>query len=230
MAAYKLLVVDHDFEARESLTLLLERSGYIVYTADNGYGALQLANELHPDLIILDAILPELNGYEVCKEIRKTSYVPIMFISSKDEDRDIVFGLTIDGDDYLTKPFSQNQLIARVNALLRRVMIHSSTPLYHHLIRHSGFEMDLNNRTVSVGGRLISLSSKEFDLLSYMAAFPNTVFRLEHLFQHVWNSDSFGDTRTLMVHISNLRKKIEPDPTNPRYIVTVRGVGYKFLA
>ncbi|TVX92969.1 response regulator transcription factor [Paenibacillus agilis] len=230
MSTSRILVVDDETEITELISLYLRREGFQVIIADNGYDALQLAAEVKPDLIILDILLKSLDGIEVCKEIRKTSNVPVLFISCKSDDVDIILGLTIGGDDYITKPFSPSQLVARVKAHLRRTTLHKSAENNSTLLAYPGLEIDLNSHTVKTNGRLISLSSKEFDLLSHLAQTPNKVFRLEQLYQLIWNSESFGDTRTLMVHISNLRKKIEPDPTNPRYIVTVRGVGYKFLA
>ncbi|EPY07597.1 PhoP family transcriptional regulator [Paenibacillus sp. E194] len=226
----KILIVDDEIEITELISLYLRREGYRVYVADNGYTALQMMKEIEPDLIILDILLKSLDGIEVCKEVRKTSHVPILFISCKSDDVDIILGLTVGGDDYITKPFSPSQLVARVKAHLRRNSL-SAQALQRsaqHRLSYEELEMDLQSHTVTVQGRAVALSAKEFDLLAYLAQSPNKVFKLEQLYQHIWNTESFGDTRTLMVHISNLRKKIEPDPTRPRYIVTVRGVGYKF--
>lgn len=226
----KILVVDDEIEITALLSLYLRREGYRVYVANNGYTALQMAKDVEPDLIILDILLQSLNGIEVCKEIRKTSHVPILFISCKSDDVDIILGLTVGGDDYITKPFSPSQLVARVKAHLRRTSLSAQAWQHsaHHKISFEDLEMDLRSHTVTVRGKAVALSAKEFDLLAYLARSPNKVFKLEQLYQHIWNTESFGDTRTLMVHISNLRKKIEPDPAHPQYIVTVRGVGYKF--
>ncbi|WP_195570827.1 response regulator transcription factor [Paenibacillus sp. 1001270B_150601_E10] len=226
MQELNIVVVDNEIETTSILSLYLTREGYQVFTADSGITALQLIHDIRPDLIILDILLRDLDGLEVCKEVRKTSNVPIMFLSSKNKDEDIIHGLTIGADDYMTKPFSPSQLVARVKAHLRRQQQHPH--LNHHLLSYPGLEIDRRSYTVKVDGSIISLSCKEFDLLCHLAESPNKVFKLEHLYQLIWNSDSFGDTRTLMVHISNLRKKIEKDPANPRYILTVRGVGYKF--
>ncbi|NMM54216.1 response regulator transcription factor [Paenibacillus aquistagni] len=220
-----IVVADHDKETISILSLFLTREGYQVAAADNGITALQLIHDIKPDLIILDTQLHGLDGMAVCKEVRKTSNVPIMFLSSDSKDEAIIHGLSIGADDYMTKPFSPSQLVARVKAHLRR---QQHPHLNHQLLSFPGLEIDRSSYTVKVDGTLISLSCKEFDLLCHLAESPNKVFKLEHLYQLIWNSESFGDTRTLMVHISNLRKKIEKDPTNPRYILTVRGVGYKF--
>ncbi|EJW18236.1 response regulator transcription factor [Paenibacillus alvei] len=230
MSESKILIVDDEIEITELISLYLRREGYRVYVADNGYSALQMMKEIEPDLIILDILLKSLDGIEVCKEVRKTSNVPILFISCKSDDVDIILGLTVGGDDYITKPFSPSQLVARVKAHLSRNSL-SAQALQRstqHKLSFEELEMDLQSHTVTVQGKAVALSAKEFDLLAYLAQSPNKVFKLEQLYQHIWNTESFGDTRTLMVHISNLRKKIEPDPTRPRYIVTVRGVGYKF--
>ncbi|MCY9515860.1 response regulator transcription factor [Paenibacillus apiarius] len=232
MNDFKILIVDDELEITELISLYLRREGYHVFVADNGYTALQMVKEVAPDLIILDILLKSLDGIEVCKEIRKTSNVPILFVSCKSDDVDIIMGLTVGGDDYITKPFSPSQLVARVKAHLRRTSLSSRNypiPLQHK-ITFGALEIDLHSHNVIVEGKSVALSAKEFDLLAYLAQSPNKVFKLEQLYQHIWNTESFGDTRTLMVHISNLRKKIEPDPTQPRYIVTVRGVGYKFQA
>ncbi|UHA76236.1 response regulator transcription factor [Paenibacillus sp. 481] len=229
MTDYKILIVDDEVEITELISLYLRREGYDIYVADNGVDALQLAADVQPDLIILDILLKSLDGLEVCKEIRKISNVPILFISCKSDDVDIILGLNVGGDDYMTKPFSPSQLVARVKAHLRRTSLtQQARPDQQHIITSQGLEIDLNSHSVKINGSPIALSAKEFDLLTHLAQAPNKVFKLEQLYQLIWNSESFGDTRTLMVHISNLRKKIEVDPTSPRYIVTVRGVGYKF--
>lgn len=226
MQVPKIVVVDQELEITDLLTLYLAREGYNVHTADNGITALTLIREVKPDLIILDLTLRGLGGIELCKYVRKSSNIPIMFLSYKNKDEDIVHALSIGADDYMTKPFSPSQLVARVKAHLRRQQQHPQPN--HNILTYPGLEIDRSSYTVRVNGAVISLSCKEFDLLCLLAESPNQVFKLEHLYQLIWNTDSFGDTRTLMVHISNLRKKIEHDPTNPRFILTVRGVGYKF--
>jgi DNA-binding response OmpR family regulator len=231
MSGSKILVVDDESEITELITLYLEREGYEVHSADDGEEAIRIAGELQPDLIILDILLKSLDGIEVCKRIRSVSSVPILFISCKSDDTDIIHGLTVGGDDYVTKPFSPSQLVARVKAHLRRQSAIGHQRMNREIAEQLAFEglvIDVAGRTVHSGEREIVLSAKEFDLLVCLAQSPNRAFALEDLYNHVWGYDSMGDTRTLMVHISNLRKKIEPDPANPVYIVTVRGVGYKF--
>lgn len=231
MNTNKILVVDDEPDITELITLYLERDGFEVHSTDNGEDAIQLAGELKPDLIILDIQLKNLDGIEVCKNIRSDSEVPILFISCRNDDNDIIHGLTVGGDDYMTKPFSPSQLVARVKAHLRRqsaIGQNRPTPLPDEVIVYEGLVIDIPARSVHLQEKEISLSVKEFELLARLALSPNRVYTLDDLYAEVWGYGSRGDTRTLMVHISNLRKKMEIDPTNPHYILTVRGVGYKF--
>ncbi|EFM12018.1 two component transcriptional regulator, winged helix family [Paenibacillus curdlanolyticus YK9] len=230
MNVSKILVVDDEPEIIELMTLYLQREGYAVYAADNGTDALRLVDEVRPDLIVLDVLLKQLNGLDVCQQIREITAVPVLFVSAKSDDNDIIHGLSVGGDDYMTKPFSPGQLVARVKAHLRRQSLQSEQrdkPVRDQLV-FDGLIIDLTARTVRVGDQYVSLSVKEFELLALLATQPNRAFQLANLYEAVWGVNSIGDTRTLMVHMSNLRKKIEPDPTNPRWIVTLRGVGYKF--
>lgn len=229
MGTKSILVVDDEPDITELIGMYLTREGFAVHTADNGPDAIKLTAELRPDLVVLDIQLKELDGLEVCRRIRETSDVPILFVSCKDDDNDIIHGLELGGDDYMTKPFSPRQLVARVQAQLRRRSLQagrSAEPA--DVIIYPGLIIDLAARTVEVGGKPVNLSVKEFDLLTYLAQHPNQAFKLDALYQVVWGADSIGDTRTLMVHISNLRKKIESNPAQPRFIHTVRGIGYKF--
>jgi len=231
MSANKILVVDDEADITELIALYMEREGFIVHSTDNGEDAISLADELKPDLIILDISLKSLDGFEVCTKIRASSDVPILFISCKSDDTDIIHGLNVGGDDYITKPFSPSQLVARVKAHLRRQSVFEQQRAereFEDVLSFEGLTIDLPARTVHTQGTEVFLSAKEFDLLVRLAKSPNRAFALDELYMIVWGHDSMGDTRTLMVHISNLRKKIEPDPANPIYILTVRGVGYKF--
>ena len=229
MEAISILVVDDEPDITELIGLYLAREGYDVHIADNGTDAVRMARQLRPDLIVLDIQLKQPDGLEVCRQIRETSDVPILFVSCKDDDNDIIHGLDVGADDYMTKPFSPRQLVARVQAQLRRRTLRTDRQAEAQtLLSFDGLAIDLGARTVVCNGRPAALSVKEFDLLAYLARNPNKAFRLDDLYQVVWGADSVGDTRTLMVHISNLRKKIEPDPAHPSYIHTVRGIGYKF--
>jgi DNA-binding response OmpR family regulator len=228
MSGEKVLIVDDELEIVELISLYLVRDGYEVISANNGQQVFDVVLQHKPDLIILDILLPGMDGIEVCRQLRKTHNTPILFISCKSEDIDIILGLSMGGDDYITKPFSPSQLVARVKAHLRRNSLIEQNKEDPQRLLYPGLEIDLISHIVMVGGQPISLSAKEFDLLTLLAKTPNRVYKIEHLFELVWSLDSLGDPRTLIVHISNLRKKIEPNPAEPRYIITVRGVGYKF--
>jgi DNA-binding response OmpR family regulator len=228
MTGNKILVVDDEPEIVELIKLYLERDGFEVVTCDNGQQALELVLTHRPALIILDILLPDMDGIEVCRQLRKNDPTPVLFLSCKSEDIDIILGLSMGGDDYMTKPFSPSQLVARVKAQLRRSAMLDQHRSGMQVLRFPGLEIDLTSHIVKVHGKPVQLSAKEFDLISIMAKTPNRVYRIEQLFELVWSLDSVGDPRTLIVHISNLRKKIEPNPAEPKYVLTVRGVGYKF--
>ncbi|OXM83220.1 response regulator transcription factor [Paenibacillus rigui] len=230
MAGEKILIVDDEPEIVELIRLYLMKEGYEVLTTDNGASAFQYMEQHSPDMVILDIQLPEMDGIEICRQLRRSYHVPILFISCRSEDMDIILGLSIGGDDYMTKPFSPSQLVARVKAHLRRKQLLDQQKEDAQQISFPGLEIDLLSRNVWVNGELANLSSKEFDLLALLARKPNKVVPIEQLYKMAWGVDSNGDTRTLLVHISNLRKKIEANPTEPVFVQTVRGVGYKFNA
>lgn len=231
MAGENILVVDDDEDIREIISMYLENEGYNVIQAIDGNQALLHALSTNPDLIILDMMIPGLDGIEVCQELRKKINTPIIFLSCKSTPSDKSIGLIAGGDDYMSKPFDAMELLARVKAHLRRNRI-LQDPNYmsnqSKLICHPGLTIDLNNHSVSVNDQDAVLSPKEFQLLVLLAQNPNVVFSNEQLFESIWGSESFGDYRTVMVHISNIRKKIEKDPKKPTLIQTIKGVGYKF--
>ncbi|MFD1884524.1 response regulator transcription factor [Paenibacillus wenxiniae] len=230
MACERILIVEDEESIRNLLSFYLEREQYEVQTAQDGQEALQLTSMFQPHLILLDITLPKLDGYDVCRELRKTLHIPIIFVSARDEETDKVLGLGIGADDYIVKPFSPRELIARVKAHLRRYFLLShlgtSTPL--NVIHYGELEVNLTSHVVKLNNRVITLSIKEFKLLSCLIQHPNRIYSVQQLFDHVWGMESLGDTRTVMVHLSNLRKKIESDIHHPKYIVNVRGIGYKF--
>ncbi|MCT4620424.1 MAG: response regulator transcription factor [Marinisporobacter sp.] len=229
MSKERILVVDDELQIQELIRMYLMKEGFDVICASNGDDAYEVALQKKPDLIILDILMPGLDGLETCTELRKKTDVPILFLSCKDQDIDKVLGLSVGGDDYITKPFSPRVLIARVKAHLRRNRLLSERTIEKQFLRYPGLEIDLSSHSVFVNHSLIPLTTKEFDLFVFLAKHPNRVFYTRQIFERIWNDHSFEkDTRTVMVHISNLRKKIEKDPTNPQYVVTVRGVGYKF--
>ncbi|MDR5658468.1 response regulator transcription factor [Serpentinicella sp. ANB-PHB4] len=233
MSGERILVVDDDSDIREIISLYLEKEGYDVLTASDGNQALKHAFSSKPDLIILDMMLPGLDGIEVCQEIRKKLVTPILFLSCKSTPNDKSIGLIAGGDDYMSKPFETMELIARVKAHLRR---NRMLDIGHNLnkdigiINYPGLIIDLSSHSVVSNNNEVTLSPREFQLLTLLAQSPNVVFSNEELFQTLWGTESYGDYRTVMVHISNIRKKIEQDAKNPIFIQTIKGVGYRFTA
>jgi len=228
MAGEKILVVDDEPEISRLIDLYLTRDGFQVLVAENGLRALQLAKGHRPDLVILDIVLPDLDGLEVCRKLRREYSMPILFLSCKGEEPDKILGLSLGGDDYITKPFSPAELLARVKAHLRRNRLVSQANKETSLLQFPGLIIDLDSHVVLAEGTPVILSAKEFQLLALLAKSPNRVFSTDQLFHSIWDPLDLGDTRTVMVHISNLRKKIEPNPSSPVYIHTIRGAGYKF--
>jgi DNA-binding response OmpR family regulator len=230
MAGETILVVDDDMDIREILTMYLEADNYRVVTATNGYEAVSQTNQYKPDLIILDMVIPGLDGIEVCQTIRKSHTTPILFLSSKSAPQDKTIGLIAGGDDYISKPFDPNELLARVKAHLRRNRIlEQNVHSEQDCLRYPNLTIDLKAYTVWAYGRKVILPQMEFRILSLLAQRPNTVISYEQLYKELWHMESYGDYRTLLVHVSNIRKKIEQDPKNPVLIQTVKGMGYKFV-
>ncbi|CAG7650349.1 Transcriptional regulatory protein WalR [Paenibacillus solanacearum] len=229
MTGQKILVAEDDPEIREVIRLYLQKNDYEVVLADNGDDAVRLARTELPDLAILDVLLPGKDGFDVCKDIRAMSSAPILFLSCRKDESDKITGLNMGGDDYITKPFSPNELMARVRANLRRPhMAGGDSDAQNLKLTAGAVQIDRLSRVVRLNGQEVALSRKEFDLLCYLASRPDQTFTHEQLFKEIWGQECFNDTRTIIVHVSNLRKKIEPDPSNPVYIINVHGVGYKF--
>lgn len=190
-----------------------------------------MAKQYAPDLVILDVLLPGLDGFEICSELRKISTVPILFVSCKDEDIDKVLGLRLGGDDFISKPFSPIELVARVKAHMRRnYQFQKREREQDQVLQYDNLIIDPSTHQVLVNGKQVDLSPKEFKLLYHLAKNPNRVYKNEQLFSMLWDDVHMGDTHTVMVHIYNLRKKLEDNPAKPRFIQTIRGVGYKFNA
>ncbi|HKL78846.1 MAG TPA: response regulator transcription factor [Mobilitalea sp.] len=230
MADETILVVDDDADIREIITMYLEAESYKVLIAINGYEAVSQTNQFNPDLIILDMVLPGLDGIEVCQAVRKNHNTPILFLSSKSTPNDKTVGLIAGGDDYISKPFDPKELLARVKAHLRRNRIlEQNVHKSEDVLRYPNLTIDLKAYSVTAYNREIVLSYMEFQLLTLLAQNPNVVITIEQLYKTLWHTESFGDYRTLLVHISNIRKKIEPDPKNPVFIHTLKGIGYKFI-
>ena len=224
----KILLVEDERSIAEGLKISLESEGFQVAWAKDGTEALGAWERTRPDLIVLDLMLPGVSGAEVCRTIRTRSDVPIIMLTARDTEVDRVVGLEIGADDYLTKPFSTRELIARIRAILRRAP-HASTAVVEELpVEASGVRVDRLRHEVQVDGRTVELPPKEFELLAVLVEYAGRVLTRNQLIDEVWGSDYVGDTKTLDVHIRRLRGRIEVDPQEPQRILTVRGVGYRF--
>ena len=224
----KIMVIDDQPEMQNLIKLFLEEDNFQVLYADNGTQALEIARVEQPNLFILDVMLPGIDGIEVCKRLRRETNVPILFVSCKDLDTDKVLGLMTGADDYITKPFSPKELVARIKAHLRRYSQLGADPELPAILYFPGLKIDIVNRVATVQDRMVLLSGKEFDILVLLARHPNQVFSVGEIYRAVWKADSLGDARTVLVHLSNLRKKIEQELQMEDYIVTIRGEGYRF--
>jgi two-component system, OmpR family, response regulator VicR len=228
------LVVDDETNIIEVCTVYLEREGYQVLSATNGEEAIRLWRLHSPQLIVLDLMMPGKNGWQVCEEIRNEQDVPIIMLTARGDEMDRLMGLTMGADDYLTKPFSPRELVLRVKAILRRLQrsqldpVHAAGAAPAHVMKFPGLELNVLHRSVRAGGKDIELTVKEFELLQLFAGHPEQVFSRNQLLSKIWDIDYYGDTTTVTVHIRRLREKIEPNPSQPRYIKTVWGIGYKF--
>lgn len=220
-----ILIVEDERSIAEGLAYALRQEGFRVETAPDGETGLTAARAHSPDLVILDLMLPGVSGWEVCRALRKTSNVPILMVTARAEEMDRVLGLELGADDYVTKPFSTREVIARVRAILRRAA--PAETQVEQLLTASGLEMDVARRLVRVDGRDVSLSPKEWDLLEILLRNKGRVLTRDLLLDRIWGEDSYLDRGTLDVHIRWLRQKIERDPGAPTRIVTIRGVGYK---
>jgi DNA-binding response OmpR family regulator len=228
----RILVVDDEPSIREVVSLYLKRDGYSVREAADGDEALKAAYEFAPDLIILDLMLPKKDGMEVFRTLSVKHPVPVIMLTARGEETDRIVGLTIGADDYVTKPFSPAELVARVKAVLRRAGTTDTAPVDPGVrpLIFPGLTIDPRARTVLIGGAEATLTATEFDLLHELARHPGQVFTREQLLDRVWAEEFYGDASTVTVHIRRLRQKIEPEPDNPIYVQTVWGVGYRFRA
>ena len=226
-----ILVVDDEPVFIEALTISLEREGFGVIAAADGPAALKAISEKAPDLILLDVMLPGMSGIDVCREIRKSSSVPVIMVTAKGEEIDAVVGLEVGADDYITKPYRLRELIARIRAILRRSENspkEDETTSNPEVLVEGAVRLDLERHELSVDGELVSLALREFELLSYLMENSGRVVTRESLMQNVWGWDYIGDTKTIDVHVKRLRSKIESDPSAPLRISTIRGVGYRY--
>jgi len=219
-------VVDDEASVRQLVQSYLTREGFEVIEAPDGATALKLARTQHPELVVLDLMLPEVDGLEVSRILRAESDIYILMLTARTEEADKLLGLGLGADDYLTKPFSPRELVARVKAILRRGR-ESAAAAGHKPMRAGDIEVDPERHMATVAGRSLDLTTREFEILSQLAARPNMVFTREKLLELVWGYNYYGDPRVVDVHVAKLRKKLEDNPAEPVYIKTVRGVGYK---
>jgi len=228
MNQYKILVVDDEREIAELIRDYLKATGYEVVTASNGEEGLDRFHSEKPDMAILDIMMPIMDGLELCRKIRSESNIPILMLTAKKEDSDKILGLGLGADDYVTKPFSPRELIARVQSQLRRFNELSGTVKKTDALKFGEIEIDPSAHIVTVRGDVISFSVKEFEILHYMAMNMNQALSREKIFENVWGFNEYGDINTVTVHVRKIREKIEKDPSQPEYIETVWGIGYKF--
>jgi DNA-binding response OmpR family regulator len=234
----KILVVDDEMTLLETLSYNLKKQGYEVEMASDGPTALELARSGHPDLIVLDIMLPGMDGFEVCREIRKDMNTPVLMLTARDDEIDRVVGLEVGADDYLTKPFSMRELLARVKALLRRVRLireelatvapATEPAVALQVLVFGSLVLDLSRHEIRLNDQPLALKPKEYELLVYFAQHRGIVLSRDHILENVWGWDYTGDSRTVDVHIRWLREKIELDPSIPTRLITVRGAGYRF--
>ncbi len=225
-----ILIVEDEPNILAALQYSLKQEGYIALTATDGEAGLRMASSLSPDLVILDVMLPSLDGFEVCRILRRESGVPILMLTARGEEVDRVVGLELGADDYVTKPFSMRELLARVRNLLRRLSPAQNSGFAgrSEVIRFDDLTIDQISHSVTLGGKPLEMKPREFSLLTMLAANRGRAFTRNQILERLWGHDYIGDSRTVDVHIRWIREKIEPDPSRPRRIVTIRGLGYRF--
>lgn len=224
----KILIIDDEEDILKLLSMVLRKEGFEnIYTAEDAKSGFELFEEVNPDIILLDIMLPDEEGYEVCKRIRKTSNVPILFMSAKTEEIDRILGFALGGDDYITKPFSPKEVAYRIKAHFKRSNYAMEEDDKNAVLKLGPFQIDEKKVEVRKNGELIELKPKEYRMLLYMAKHPNQIMSKEKLCDEVWGEDYIGFDNTIMVHVRRLREKIEDDPSNPKYIINLKGLGYK---
>ncbi len=221
------LVVDDEESYRQALAAGLSQEGFMVECAADGYEALRMFHRIHPDLVLVDVMLPDQSGVELCQRMRALAPVPIIMVTAKDSEVDVVLGLELGASDYVAKPFRLRELVARMRAVLRRGISTSVLP-HDDVIQAGSVRLDNARREVTVDGQVVDLSRKEFDLLALLMSHAGQVVTRDRCIDRLWWDQDLADTRTLDTHMKRLRRKIERDPANPRHLVTVRGVGFRF--
>ena len=224
----RVLVIEDEESFRDALQFMLSREGFDVILAPDGAEGIKQFDSKHPDLVLLDLMLPEVSGTEVCKYIRSKSHTPVIMLTAKDTEIDKVVGLELGADDYVTKPFSTRELLARIKAVLRRGGEFDTETV--GAVEGGPIRMDVERHAVTVNNEAVSMPLKEFELLEFLMRNSGRVLTRGQLMDRVWGSDYVGDGKTLDVHVKRIRSKIEPDPANPVYLTTVRGLGYRFEA
>ena len=223
---HKILVVDDERSILDLLEMILKREQFQVATASDGKSAMALFDSFNPDLVLLDLMLPDINGHDLCREMTNKRRVPIIMLTAKNDIVDKVLGLELGADDYITKPFDTRELVARIKAVLRRLERNKADD--RKVLSHLDLVVDLENRTVTKAGKPVDLTLKEYELLELLIKNPKKVFGREELLQKIWGYDYMGDTRAVDFCVTRLRKKIEDDSSNPKHILTVYGFGYRF--
>lgn len=224
---YNILVCDDDKDIVSALEIYLSGGEYRVYKAYSGEQALQIVNEQNIHLVLMDIMMPHMDGIRATQELRRTSNVPVLFLTAKGEDTDKIMGLNAGGDDYITKPFNPMEVLARVRSQLRRYTVLGGEPKREDLLNVGPIALDTENHTVTVDGELVNLTPLEYNILRLLMSRPGQVFSVREIYERVWNDPVLGSENTVAVHIRHLREKIEIDPSHPRYLKVVWGVGYK---
>ena len=230
MSGEKILVIEDEENILEAIKYSLTREGYEVYGATDGEKGLEMAQELRPDLVVLDVMLPRMDGFEVCRILRRDMSMPVFMLSARAEEIDKVVGLEIGADDYITKPFSMRELVARIRNSLRRMSadIASNMPIDSEAYTAGDLEVDVTAHIAKLDGKELNMKPREFELLSLLISNRRRAFSRNQILEHLWGYDYIGDVRTVDVHVRWLREKIEDDPAHPSKIITIRGVGYRF--
>ena len=229
MNQYKIMLVDDEPDILDLLEKALNIEGfYNIMKIDNGISAVTTCREIQPDVMVLDVMLPDIDGYEVCKQIREFSHCPVLFLSSKNDELDKILGLAVGGDDYVTKPFSPKEIAYRVKASLRRAE-YRQAPIRDFSVKIGELMIDTDGCRVVKNGKEIGLTAREFEILRYLAENLGRVISRERLYERIWGEDSFGCDNTMMVHLRHLREKLEENPAAPKYIITMKGLGYKLV-
>ncbi len=224
------LIVEDDDAMRDMVGYALADEGMEVEAVADGESALEVFSSSGPfDLVVLDVMLPGIDGITVCKELTSASDVPVVMLTARDDETSVVVGLEVGADDYITKPFSPRELVSRVRAHLRRRRLDAKrVPDEQHKLEFPGLVLDLRSRQATSGGTPVALTAREFEVLALLAAHPGRVYGREQIMRHLWDGEFYGEARAVDVHVQHIRSKIEPDPKNPRYVQTVRGIGYRF--